>query len=120
MLKKGERSFLNLYDLLYDILSVGTKGIDDDFELIAAVAAAVLSRNFRGDFLVRQHLKWSQHVRRLEREGLFQKMYRISVTSFDKLVELLQPWPQVNLKQSHNASKGNQPIVPEIIMHCTL
>ncbi len=26
----------------------------------------------------------------------------------------------MNLKQSHNASKGKQPIVPEIIMHCTL
>jgi hypothetical protein len=120
VLNKGERSFLNPYYLLYNILRVGTKGIDDDFELIAAVAAAVLSRSFHGDFLVRHHLKWSQHVRRLEQEGLFQKMYRMSVTSFDKLVDLLQPWLQVNLKQSHNASKGNQPIVPEIIMHCTL
>jgi hypothetical protein len=44
MLNKGERSFLNPYDLLSDILRVRTKGIDDDFELIAAVAAAVLSR----------------------------------------------------------------------------
>ena len=120
VLNKGERSFLNPYDLLSDILRVRTKGIDDDFELIAAVAAAVLSRNFRGDFLVRQRLKWSQHVRRLEREGMFRKMYRMSVTSFDKLVNLLRPWLQVNLKQSRNASKGNQPIVPEIIMHCTL
>jgi hypothetical protein len=66
LLKKGEWSFLHPYDLLYNILNVGIKGIDDDFELIAAVAAAVLSRNFRGDFLVRQRLKWSQHVRRLE------------------------------------------------------
>jgi hypothetical protein len=47
-------------------------------------------------------------------------MYRVSVASFDKLVDLLQPWLQVNLEQSRNASKGNQPIVPEIIMHCTL
>ncbi len=106
--------------MLYNILSVGTKGIDDDFELIAAVTVAVLSRNFRGDFLVRQRLKWSQHVRSLEREGQFQKMYRMSLASFDKLVDLLQPWLQVNLKQSHNASNGKQPIVPEIIMHCTL
>jgi hypothetical protein len=74
LLKKGGGSFLHPYDLLYNILSVGTKGIDDDFELIAAVAAVVLSQNFHGDFLVRQRLKWSQHVRRLEREGQFQKM----------------------------------------------
>jgi hypothetical protein len=41
VLKKGEGSFINLSDLLYNILSIGTKGIDDDFELIAAMAAAV-------------------------------------------------------------------------------
>jgi hypothetical protein len=82
--------------LVYNILSVGTKGIDDDFELIAAVAAAVLSRNFHGDFLV------------------------MSLASINKLIDLLQPWLQVNLKQSRNASKGKQPTVAEIIMHYTL
>ncbi len=81
MLKKGERSFINPSDLLYNILSIGTKGIDDDFELIAAVATAALSWNFCGDFFVRQHLKWSQHVRRFEREGQFMKMYRMSLAS---------------------------------------
>jgi len=97
-----------------------TNGIDDDLEMIAALAAAVLSRNFRGDFVVRQRLKWNQHVRRLECEGQFHRMYRMSVASFNNLLDLLRPWLQVNLKQSCNASKGKQPIVAEIILHCTL
>jgi len=33
--------------------------------MIAALAAAILSQNSCGDFLVRQCLKWTQHVRRL-------------------------------------------------------
>jgi hypothetical protein len=41
-------------------------------------------------------------------------------TSFNKLIDLLQPWFQVNFKHSHNASKGKQPIVVELTMHCTL
>jgi hypothetical protein len=44
----------------------------------------------------------------------------MSYASFSKLMEILQPWLQTNAKQSSNASKGKQPIVPEIIMHCTL
>jgi hypothetical protein len=68
-----------------------TKGIDVDLEMMAALAAAVLSQDFRGDFLVKQRLKWNQHVRRLEWEGQFHRMYRMSVTSFNKLLDLL--WP---------------------------
>jgi hypothetical protein len=34
----------------------------------------------------------------------------MSVASFNNLLDLLQPWLQVNLKQSCNASKGKQPI----------
>ncbi len=65
-------------------------------------------------------LKWNQHARRLECEGQFHRMYRMSVASFNNLLDLLQPWLQVNLKQTCNASKGKQPIVAEIILHCTL
>jgi len=117
VLKKGQGSFLHPYDLLH---IVGTKVINDDFVVIAAMTAAVLSHYFCGNFLVRQRLKWDQHVRQLELEGQFKRMYRMSLASFNKLIDLLLPWFHVNLKQSCNASKGKQPIVAEIIMHCTL
>jgi hypothetical protein len=51
VIKKGEGSFLHPYDVLYNTLRMDTNGIDDDLEMIAALAAAVLSRNFRGDFV---------------------------------------------------------------------
>jgi hypothetical protein len=33
---------------------------------------------------------------------------------------MILPWLEVNKKQSSNASKFRQPIVAEIILHCTL
>jgi hypothetical protein len=44
----------------------------------------------------------------------------MSAASFNELIDLLQPWLQVNCEQSCNASKGKQPIVAELIMHCSL
>ncbi len=95
VLKRGEDRCFHPYDFLYYSLIVETKSIDDDFEIIAASAAAVLSKNFRGDFLVRQWLNWNEHVKRLERERQFQRMYGMSVASFKKLIDLLRPWLQV-------------------------
>jgi hypothetical protein len=66
VVKKREEPVLHPFDLVYNTNRIGTKGIYDDFEVIVAAAAAVLSQNYCGDFLVRQHLKWNQHVRRLE------------------------------------------------------
>ncbi len=59
--------FSSVYFLYYS-LTVETKSIDDDFDIIAALAAAVLDKNFRGGFLVRQRLNWNEHVKRLEWE----------------------------------------------------
>ncbi len=61
VLKRGEDQCFHPYDFLYYSLIVEMKSIDDDFEIIAALAAAVLSKNFRGDFLVRQRLNWNEH-----------------------------------------------------------
>jgi hypothetical protein len=93
---------------------------DDDFPIIAAMAAAVLSRIYRGDVVVRQRLNWNLHVKTLIREGLFKKMYQMPPSAFNKLLKMLLPWMNVDNKQSSNASKGRRPIVAEIILHCTL
>jgi hypothetical protein len=93
---------------------------DDDFPIIAAIAAAVLSCKSHRDAVVRQRLNWNSHVKTLIREGQFKRMYRMSLSSFNKLRTMLLPWLKVNLKQSSKASKGLRPIIPDIILHCTL
>jgi hypothetical protein len=47
----------------------------DDFAIIAAMAAAILSCKFCGDFMVRQHLYWDSHTKSLIEEGIFSKIY---------------------------------------------
>ncbi len=47
-------------------------------------------------------------------------MYRMSHASFVKLLQVLDPWLLVDHRRSTNASKGKQPIIAELIMHCTL
>ena len=119
ILKGTNQSIVHPYDFIYSSAFVATEN-DDDFPIIAAMAAAVLSRKCSGDFVVRQRLNWNLHVKTLIREGLFKKMYRMSPSAFNKLLKMLLPWMNVDNKQSSNASKGRRPIVAEIILHCTL
>jgi len=46
MWKKEEGSFLHLCNVLYNTLCMDTKGIDDDLEMIAALAAVFSARIF--------------------------------------------------------------------------
>jgi hypothetical protein len=103
--KKGEGIFVRPYDLIHNILSIDTMGVDEYFYIIVALTTAVLSQTFWGNAIIRVS----------SRECI---RYWISVTSFIRLFNLIWPWLQVNLKQWQNTSKGNQPIVAEIIMHC--
>jgi hypothetical protein len=53
-------------------------------------------------------------------EKKFKRYYRMSLASFNKLLELLCAHIPINLKQSKNDSKGKHPIIAEIVLHCTL
>ena len=107
------------FDLIYIFMFTKPTG-DDDLETVLAMSAMILSRNFRGDFIVHHSLNWQHHVKLLLKEGLFKRMYRMSLESFEKLLEMLQPWLLVNQEKARNASKGEDPISAELIMHCTL
>ena len=120
VLKGGNKLLMHPYDVIYSFACGNENNDDDELETVTALAAVVLSRKLRGDFLVRQRLNWKHHVKMLIREGQFKKMYRMSPASFSKLLKMLQPWLPVNNKQSRNASKGENPIVSELILHCTI
>jgi len=85
-------------------------GLDSE---VCALAACVLSTNFRGPAMECQRLNWDMHVKTLLLEGSFREFYRMSNNSFCKLLQHLSASLTVN-KQ-----RGNS-VVPEIIMHCTL
>jgi len=107
------------FDLIYIFMFTKPTG-DDDLETVLAMSAMILSHNCRGDFIVRQRLHWQHHVKLLFKEGLFKRMYTMPLESFEKLLEMLQPWLLVNREKARNASKGEDPIGVDLIMHCTL
>jgi hypothetical protein len=58
------QSFFHPFDFIYSSAFVAVEE-DDDFLIIAAIAAAVLSCTVYGDFVIRQHLNWNSHVNTL-------------------------------------------------------
>ena len=93
---------------------------EEELETFAIALSFVLAHDTREDYVVRQRLNWKKHVKMLRRERQFKEMYRMRHTSFNKLLDLLRPSLIVNDKQARCASKGHSPIIPELILHCTL
>ena len=61
-------------------------------------------------------LNWSQHVQQLQHEGLFKQTYRMSLKSFNKLVDLLREDITVDCAKSMNSTGGNEPIYPKLVV----
>ena len=49
-------------DIIYASGFASTRSHEDNFHNLAIMAAAVLSRQFHGDFVVRQWVNWQKHV----------------------------------------------------------
>ena len=61
-------------------------------------------------------LNWNEHVQKLQHEGTFNRMYRMSLESFNKLVDLLREEITVDFAKSSNSTRGNEPIFPELVV----
>ena len=95
------------------------------FLFIAAVALSFLESYEQNSKPVRipkwehQRIDWNEHVTKLLHENIFHHEYRMSLETFNQLLELLQPSITVNVVKS-NASSGlyssNQYIYPELIL----
>ena len=74
-----------VYGYMFD-----TSGAEQDEDLLYALAASLLVEN------------WLSYVHRLKREGAFTTMYRMSHSSFNKLLGLLMKDLKVNEVKSWN------------------
>jgi hypothetical protein len=61
--------------LIYGFAYGHGNGANDDLMDVAAMAAAVLSWQFYGSFLVHQQANWQKHTRLLLHEKEFKKFY---------------------------------------------
>jgi hypothetical protein len=85
-----------------------------------ALSVALLIKNVRGNVINRQRLNWRSHVKSLKRQGFFQIYYRMSFSAFSKPLNLLREDLRVDTKKFRNRTSYQDPIGPEMILHCTL
>ena len=75
----------------------------------------------RRPLFTQKHVNWNEHVQDLLKEGNkeFRRDYRMSLSSFNKLCNLLRPSIQVNEEMSTRRT-GEDPISPEMMLHCLI
>jgi hypothetical protein len=59
---------------------------------------------------------WSEYVEELTHQNEFKVTFRMSLMSFNKLVELLRPALTIDELQSCRASRGRKPVIPELVV----
>jgi hypothetical protein len=94
---------------------------DSKADVVAALCATVCNyKKSRRMSPIRKRLQWSQHVKRLCKEGHFTRMYRMQIGSFQKLLSFLTPYLHVNAHKGNRRSCGMGHITPKLILHCVL
>ena len=75
----------------------------------------------RSGYFVRERMEWDYHLEQLHREspGSFDRLYRMSLSSFRKLCLLIDPFVQVVEIKSNNRT-GKKSIGSEVVLHCLL
>ena len=61
-------------------------------------------------------IDWEYHVEQLRHTDEFQKRYHMTEASFNKLLDMLREYIEMNKKQSSCSSRGNVPIIPEVVL----
>ncbi|KAI2498843.1 nuclease [Fragilaria crotonensis] len=65
-------------------------------------------------------LIWSDYVAELTHQNEFNITFRMSLASFNKLVDLVRPALTVDELQSRRASSGRKPVMPELVVAMSL
>jgi len=96
---------------------------DDDstgsnLSLAEDICITLLALSSRANWLVVKRINWHLHTQSLLHENLFHVKYRMSLESFNKLLDLLSP--HLWLKDKYAVMNGSEPISCEIMLHCAI
>jgi hypothetical protein len=96
---------------------------DDDstgsnLSLAEVICIASLALSSRAHRLVVKRINWHLHTQSLLHENLFHVKYRMSLESFNKLLDVLSP--RLQLKDKYAVVNGSEPISCEIMLHCAI
>jgi DDE superfamily endonuclease len=113
----------NAEDEYLDYLLSETESEEEEGEEIAYifVCAAAAESSLRQSAVVRERLDWDSHVAKLLDEGSlsFHRQYRMELSSFIKLCNLLDQFVRVDPVHSQNRT-GKTVISTELVVHCLL
>lgn len=62
-----------------------------DLSVAEDLCIASIALSFKADRLVAMRMNWYHHIQSFLHGSLFHMKYKMSITSFDKLLELLSP-----------------------------
>jgi hypothetical protein len=94
---------------------------DQQSAIVLVAALFFLQNTFRSNVYVHNRIDWQFHVYTLQQESpdAFERMYRMSLISFDKLCLMIRPFmyddPIADCRSSHY-----QKIELEVMVHCLL
>ena len=105
-----------------DLIDISESEEEDEANtgLALVIVGVSMLKHQRCAPVFRERLKWVRHVSLLNREGQFTQMYRMSYTSYSKLVSMLSPSLEVDAIQGNRRSQGQGHITPQLILHCLI
>jgi hypothetical protein len=89
-----------------------------DLSLAEDSCITSLALSSRANRLVVNRMNWHLHTQSLLNENLFHVKYRMSIESFNKLLDLLSP--RLQLKDKYAAVNDSKPISREIMLHSVI
>jgi hypothetical protein len=79
-----------------------------DLSFVEDLCIASIALSVRANRLIVVRMNWLRHVESLLHENLFHVKYRMSIESFDKLLDMLRP--ELHLKEKYAVMSGMEPI----------
>lgn len=117
MLVKLQQMTSTEADVIYQYI-FSTPKYDDDISIILSASNTILS-NTRQRPIKRYRLQWDLHVKLFCSENKFRNMYRMNVTSFNKLLKLIEGDLCVNQVKSKNRTSIDS-LCPAVRLGCAI
>ena len=89
-----------------------------DLTFVEDLCIASIALSCRANRQIVVRMNWLRHVESLLHENLFHVKYRMSLESFNRLLQMLRP--ELQLTEKYAVMSGMHPITCEVMMHCTI
>ena len=119
MNKYGSNDAKTYWDRLLWLEEQGDEDMVDETTLLL-VTLFEMNKETRSIKWINSRINWKDHIRRELHTKTFESKYHMPLPAFNKLLGLVREGITLDYVKSMNASRGNQPIYPEVILGISL